>query len=163
MKLHENDSMKIQIITIGLSKQQYLVDAENDYISRLKHYASVAVKSVRPPEHGKFTADQIMRREAGQIEKVMRPDSYKIVLDRQGRQFDSPAFSRFLGKIELSGKRYADFIIGGPYGLDQSLINHADLRLSFSKMTFTHDMMRLILLEQLYRAYTIMRGEKYHK
>ena len=155
--------MKIQIITIGASKQKYLIDAEKDYISRLKHYVPIDIRSVKPPESGKFTADQIMCREAGKIQKVIHPESYKIALDIQGKQFDSLSFSRFIGKLELTGKRYVDFLIGGPYGLNQSVLNSAQLCLSFSKMTFTHDMIRLLLLEQIYRAYTILRGENYHK
>ena len=155
--------MTIEIITIGTTKQKYLIDAEADYISRLKHYGSVSMKNLKPPSPGKFTTNQIITREAEIIQKSVRPNAFIIALDRNGREFDSLQFSQYIEKCGLEGRRHLMFIIGGPYGLSDSVKKTADLCLSLSKMTFTHDLTRLLLLEQIYRAYTILRGENYHK
>jgi len=156
--------MRIRIVCIGESKLSYLKAGEQDFVGRLKHYTSVEVKQIRPIKHVKSKPqDQILQEEASLILNKLQGSSLNVALDSQGRMFTSEQLARQISNWQNQGKRDVVFIIGGPLGLHKNLLERADLMLSISRMTFTHDMIRLILLEQIYRAYTILKGEKYHK
>jgi 23S rRNA (pseudouridine1915-N3)-methyltransferase len=106
--------------------------------------------------------DEGLRQEAERIQGHVRASALKVILTEGGKELSSPDFAKWLEKRMIEGRQEIDFIIGGDQGLAQSLLSEADLCLSLSRMTFTHQMTRLILLEQIYRAFTIIRGESYH-
>jgi len=137
--------LHIQIIQIGKTKDSYFKEAEVEYIKRLSRYGKITVDTVEDD-------DKILSR--------VNKDSYVIALVIEGRQFSSEEFAEKLREIGKTG--HVTFIIGGPHGLPKEVINASDFSLSFSKMTFTHQMIRVILLEQIYRACTIIEGKKYH-
>ena len=137
--------LHIQIIQVGKTKDSYFREAENEYVKRLGRYGKIKVDTVD-------TENKIISR----IDK----NSYVIVLEIKGKQLSSEEFADKLNEIGKTG--HVTFIIGGPYGLPKDVIDLSDFSLSFSKMTFTHQMMRVILLEQIYRACTIIEGKKYH-
>jgi len=168
--------MKIQVIAVGKLKGgfAYLVPGLDEYLKRLKPYADVSVietpdEPIRPTK----TAAQIMEGEAERIWPYFNRAAYRIALSERGKCYTSEAFSAALharldGNPSNGGARYGDgtpiiFIVGGPLGLSDKLIQEADWVLSLSTMTFPHPMVRLILLEQLYRAFRIARNEPYHK
>ena len=146
--------MKITIIAVGKLKEKYLVEAVNEYLKRLKPFATVEI--IELPECR--TVDE-------ECEKVLTrlpKDSWICVLDVIGETISSEELAQKLTDITLSGQSRLTFVIGGAFGLNQKLREAADFRLSLSKMTFTHQMTRVILLEQIYRAFKINRGEPYH-
>ena len=146
--------MKITIIAVGKLKEKYLVEAVNEYLKRLKPFATVEI--IELPECR--TVDE-------ECEKVLTrlpKDSWICVLDVIGETISSEELAQKLTDITLSGQSRLTFVIGGAFGLNQKLREDADFRLSLSKMTFTHQMTRVILLEQIYRAFKINRGEPYH-
>jgi 23S rRNA (pseudouridine1915-N3)-methyltransferase len=160
--------MIIRIIAVGRLREKYWQDAAEDFARRLRTYARLEVVEV-PEAHIKETASLAegklaMQEEALAIlEKLKRHCGPVIALDRMGNAFDSPDLAAKLNKMILEGKTEAAFLIGGPLGLAPEAMQRADILLSFSKMTFPHQMMRIILLEQIYRSYRIMHGEPYHK
>ncbi len=156
--------MRMRILCIGESKALYLKEGEADFVGRLKHYTPFTLEMIRAVRHSKSeSGDQIQKEESELLLKKIESDSTVVALDPNGKSFTSESFAAKISAWQNQGKREILFIIGGPLGLHPSLLSRADLILSLSKMTFTHDMARLILLEQLYRAYTILKGEKYHK
>lgn len=156
--------MRIQILCIGESKAFYLKEGEQDYINRLTHYIPLRLNRIQPVKHMRSkSADQIRKEESDALLKKIRPDAYVVALDAAGKALSSEAFANQLSVWQNQGRKEIVFVIGGPLGIHASLLNHADRILSLSRMTFTHDMVRLILLEQIYRAFTILRGEQYHK
>jgi 23S rRNA (pseudouridine1915-N3)-methyltransferase len=156
--------MKIHLIFVGKTREPYLRQGVEDYLSRLRRYLSVEVKIVRS---GRLTrehqADRVVSRESARVAAAVPDQSHLVILDRLGRQLSSVSLAQWLKKLEMEGCRKLCFAVGGVLGFTDELKNQAQTLLSLSKMTFTHEMTRLILLEQLYRACTIMRGEKYHK
>ena len=146
--------MKITIIAIGKLKEKYLVDAVKEYLKRLKPYASIEVVEI--PECR--TVDE----ESDKIINKLPKDSWICVLDVFGQAMSSEELAQTISDVTLQGQSKFIFVIGGAFGLSQQLRETADLRLSLSKMTFTHQMTRIILLEQIYRAFKINRGEPYH-
>lgn len=146
--------MKITLIAIGKLKEKYLADAVNEYLKRLKPYANVEIIEI--PECR--TVDEegeklILRIPAG---------SWKCILDVHGDLMSSEDLAKVFADLALTGQSRLTFVIGGAFGISQKLREAATLRLSLSKMTFTHQMTRLILLEQIYRSFKINRGEPYH-
>ena len=148
--------MRISVICVGRVKEQYLRDAIAEYSKRLGRYCKLDIIEVadeKTPEHASEGVErQIRAKEGGRIAKHIRPDAYVIALAIDGTMLSSEGLA---AHIQL--------IIGGSIGLDDAILRRADYRLSFSKMTFPHQLMRVILLEQLYRAYKINAGEPYHK
>jgi 23S rRNA (pseudouridine1915-N3)-methyltransferase len=112
---------------------------------------------LKPSQH-----DNGLRREAERIRENIRTSALKVILTEGGKELNSPDFAKWLERQMIEGRQEIDFILGGDQGLAQSILSKADLCLSLSRMTFTHQMARLILLEQIYRAFTIIRGEPYH-
>lgn len=141
--------LHIQIIQVGKTKDKFFIDAEGEFIKRLSRYAKVQTDTIEA--------------DSGEEEKIQKriwKDSYKVVLEIKGKEFSSEEFAKFLEKSGEKGK--VTFIIGGPYGLPKSVIESADLKFSMSRMTFTHQMIRVFLLEQIYRGFTILEGKTYH-
>ena len=159
--------MKITIVTVGKIKEKYLRDAIGEYSKRLSKYCKLEIVEVadeKTPDNASETMEKIIRdKEAERILKYVREDAYVITLEIGGKMLDSVEFSRKLENLGIQGKSHILFIIGGSIGLGEAVLKRSNFPLSFSKMTFPHQMMRVILLEQIYRGYRLMAGEPYHK
>lgn len=159
--------MKITIAAVGKLKERYLKDGISEYTKRLSRFAELELIEVdddhAPESLSTAQEAQVKHREAERLLKRVKDGSYVVLLDLAGEQLDSEGFSTKLENIMLSGNSHITFIIGGSLGLDQSLITAANYRICLSKMTFPHQLARLILLEQVYRAFKIMKNETYHK
>jgi 23S rRNA (pseudouridine1915-N3)-methyltransferase len=154
--------MKHELLFLGKTKDKFIDDGVQNYLKRLHHYTSLHVTTLK--EKGRGRGKTVSPEEEGQLLLLAVPHGAKtVVLDSRGRQFSSLEFAEQIGRWEMQGIKQMCYLIGGPEGHSQEVRRSADLLLSFSKMTFTHDMVRLLLVEQLYRAYTIKAGEKYHK
>lgn len=157
-------SVKIRIICVGKVKERYIRQGIEDYLGRLKRYTDVEYVEVKDEKIlNPFSEELIKKREAERIEKTFLPDGLVIVLDEGGQSFSSKMLAEFLQRQQVQGTRVIQFVIGGTLGVADSILKKAFKVLSLSKMTFTHQLSRLILLEQLYRAFTILKGEPYHK
>lgn len=153
--------MRIKILALGKSKQTFIEAGIKEYLKRLSKYASVKLEILADVKLSKTNTVQIVKdKEAEIIQKHLKDNDFIIALDEYGKQYTSVEFAQILEKQK--GRKDITFIIGGVYGLSDKIIKQADLKLSFSKMTFTHQMIRLILAEQIYRAFTILEGKKYH-
>lgn len=139
------------LLAVGKIKNASLANLQQDYLNRLLHYTRCELVEVR---------DAADVREA--LLKKLQPQDYVVVLDETGRQFTSPSFSRHLQTIYNQSTKRLVFIVGGAYGLDLEIKNRAQLVLSLATLTLPHELARVLLLEQLYRAHTILKGEKYH-
>ena len=159
--------MKITIVTVGKIKEKYLRDAIGEYSKRLSKYCKLEIVEVadeKTPDNASETMEKIIRdKEAERILKYVREDAYVVTLEIGGKMLDSVEFSRKLENLGIQGKSHILFIIGGSIGLGEAVLKRSDFALSFSKMTFPHQLMRVILLEQVYRGYRIINGEPYHK
>jgi len=159
--------MHITILSVGRLKEKYLQEAQKEYLKRLSAYARVNILEVsdEPVREGLSSSmeDIIKAREGARLSKHLDPGAYIIALDREGRQMTSEDLSGLISGLALEGKSNITFIIGGTLGLSQDILKAAHLSLSFSKMTFPHQLMRIILLEQIFRAFKIARGEPYHR
>jgi len=155
--------LRLELLFLGKTKEPYLAEGIKDYAKRLSHYIKVETKTVKEGrlKKGEPANLQVERESETLMQNVQ--GSYLVCLDRTGRQMDSPGLAKQIEHWEMQGFKKISFIIGGPLGLSSTILKKADLILSLSPMTFTHDMTRLLLLEQLYRACTIKAGEKYHK
>ena len=155
--------MKFELLFLGKTKDSFLSEGIDEYYSRLIHYVSVSIKTLKVKSKEQWN-DTITRQQEGKLLLTHVPaGSFKVVLDSRGRQFTSEKMADLLERWEQQGIKQVSFLIGGALGLSAEVVQEADLLFSLSKMTFTHDMTRLILMEQLYRAFTIKAGEKYHK
>ncbi|MFB5166665.1 23S rRNA (pseudouridine(1915)-N(3))-methyltransferase RlmH [Parageobacillus toebii] len=159
--------MYIHIISVGKLKEKYLMQGIDEYKKRLSSYAKVDITEVpdeKAPEHlSEQEMEQIKQREGERILAKIPNDAYVIALAIEGKMKSSEQFAASIDKLATYGKSKIAFIIGGSLGLSKQVMQRADEALSFSKMTFPHQLMRLILLEQIYRAFRINRGEPYHK
>lgn len=159
--------MKITILTVGKIKENYFSLAISEYVKRLGKYCRLQIVEV-PDERTPDTQNEaeeliVKKREGERLWKYIREDSHVVVLAIEGQQLSSVEFSDKLSRLMVDGKSDITFVIGGSLGLDAGIIRRADILLSFSRMTFPHQLMRVVLLEQLYRAYRIMNNEPYHK
>lgn len=159
--------MKISIITVGKLKEKYLKQGIDEYLKRLSAYAKVEIIEVadeKAPEHlSEAEMEEVKWKEGERILSHLSEDTYIITLEISGRMLNSEQLAAKIDELSTYGKSKLAFIIGGSLGLSKEVQKQSDLALSFSKMTFPHQLMRLILLEQIYRAYRINRGEPYHK
>lgn len=163
--------MRITILCVGKIKEKFYRDAIAEYEKRLSRYCKLEIVEVadeKTPEGASETVEtQIKEKEAermlARMEKYLREDAFVCALAIDGRQLDSVEFSEKIARLGTDGTSHIIFLIGGSLGMSDSLLKRADMKLSFSKMTFPHQLMRVILLEQVYRAYRIMNGEPYHK
>jgi len=158
--------MKIQIIGAGKIKEKYLSVGIAEFTKRLTPYCRLQIVEVdeerMPDNPSAAEKEKALAREGERLLKIVRPDSYTIVLDVQGKLCSSEELAANLDRLALTGRSDVNFIIGGAFGLSPAVLAAADERLSFSRMTFTHQMIRLLLVEQIYRAFKISRGEPYH-
>jgi 23S rRNA (pseudouridine1915-N3)-methyltransferase len=155
--------MDIRLILIGKTNSKFLVEGEKEYEKRLKHY--VKFTEVVIPElkkASKLSEEQIKTKEGEEVLKKLSKADYLILLDDKGKQQTSKEYSKWIQKRMNSGVKSIVFIVGGAYGFSDEVYVRANEKLSLSKLTFTHQMVRLIFKEQLYRAFTIIKGEKYH-
>jgi 23S rRNA (pseudouridine1915-N3)-methyltransferase len=160
-------SMILRVIAIGKLKERHWQEGVADYSRRLKPYARMELLEIpeaRIPEGGASEETEAMAEEARAIlEKLDKKGGLTIALDRQGKEMSSLDLSHWLQKEILYGKSEINWVIGGPLGLSPLVLGRADLVLSFSRMTFPHQMARLMLMEQIYRSFRIMKGEPYHR
>lgn len=155
--------LKIKIVVVDRTRAGFLKEGEEFYLKRLKRYAQVEWVEVKPVPIKKGRQDEeIVALEGQVIDKSLLPKEYLIALDRQGAAYDSEGLAARVEHLTHSQSQLA-FVIGGPLGLSKEIVSKADEVIALSKLTLTHEMSRLVLLEQLYRAFTILRGEKYHK
>lgn len=159
--------MNIKVLCVGKIKEKFYRDAIAEYEKRLSRYCRLQIIEVAdektPDKSSESEEDQIREKEAGRLQSHIRDTDYVIALAINGRSFDSVAFAEHLGRLAVNGKSNIVFVIGGSLGLHQTVLARADEQLSFSAMTFPHQLMRVILLEQLYRSYRIQNHEPYHK
>ncbi len=150
----------IKIIVVGSLKEQYLKDATIEYIKRLQKYTEIDLIEVK--EEGLLPPQQAMKKEAEKIKKHLSEKDYLITLEIEGKELTSEEFSKKIEDMMINSSNIT-FLIGGSYGIDENLKKEAKYHLSFSKMTFPHQLFRVLLLEQIYRAFKIMNNESYHK
>lgn len=159
--------MKMTIACVGKIKEKFYTMAVDEYVKRLSAYANIEIKQVEdektPDNASPAQEEQIKNTEAQRLMKVINSSSYVITLDIGGKQLDSVELSRFIDDTLTRGSSHLTFVIGGSLGLGAEVKKRADFSLSFSKMTFPHQLMRVILLEQLYRAQRISHNQPYHK
>lgn len=159
--------MKITIICVGKIKEDFYRKAVSEFEKRLSRYCRleiIEVQDEKTPDHASpAEKEQIKEKEAARILKHLKEDAYIFTLEIEGKQPDSVSFARKLNELGVQGKSHIQFVIGGSLGLHQSVSKAADEAVSFSNMTFPHQLMRVILLEQIYRGYRISMGEPYHK
>ncbi len=155
--------MKIELAVIGKTSISYLKQGIDEYIKRLKHYVPFEIKYIDDIKNTKnISEDQQKRTEGAKILSLLDRSDFVVLLDEHGKEYTSMQYSSYIQKRMLSGAKKVVFVIGGPYGFSQEVYARANDKISFSKMTFNHEMIRLIFTEQLYRAYTIINHEPYH-
>ena len=155
--------MKILLLVIGKTDDDYLITGIKKYVGRLGHYVSFEMKEIPDIRNRKtLSEEQQKKSESFLLLSQFQAGDYIILLDENGKQFTSVEFSENLEKLMASGNKRIVFVIGGPYGFSQDVYAKANAKMSLSPMTFSHQMVRLIFVEQLYRAFTILKGEPYH-
>ena len=159
--------MNIDIVCVGRIKERYLTDAIAEYSKRLSRYCKLNIIEVadeKTPEHASEGVDrQIKAKEGERIAKHLKDGAFVIALAIDGQMLSSEGLAAKVSQLGIQGVSHIQLVIGGSIGLDEAVLKRADYKLSFSKMTFPHQLMRVILLEQIYRAYKINAGEPYHK
>ena len=159
--------MKITLICVGKLKEKYLVMGVNEYSKRLSRYCSLEIIELadeKTPDHASAAQESAIRiKEGERILKTLREDDYCIALAIEGQMLTSPELADKINQLGVRGKSHICFIIGGSLGLSEEVLQRADFKLSFSTLTFPHQLMRMVLLEQVYRAYRIINNQPYHK
>jgi 23S rRNA (pseudouridine1915-N3)-methyltransferase len=155
--------LKIKLLTLGKTNGDWLIKGIEDYKSRLKHYTNFEIIEI-PDIKNKATLsiEKLKEAEFIELEKYIDKDSLVIALDEHGKEMNSQDFSNFIDKKIVAGNRQLIFIIGGAFGISAKLLTTCNDKIALSLMTFSHQMVRLIFVEQLYRAFTIIKNEKYH-
>lgn len=155
--------MKITLLTVGKTEDAYIREGIEKYVKRLKHYIKFEIADLPELKNTKaLSEDQQKSKEAELILKKLTPLDHVILLDEKGMELTSAQFSGYINKHMVGSVSHLIFIVGGPYGFDASVHQRANDKLSLSRMTFSHQMVRLFFVEQLYRAFTIIKGEPYH-
>ena len=155
--------MKISLILIGKTDDSYIKEGFDKFQKRLKHYARFEVITIPDIKNSKNLSEaQQKSKEAELILSKVSNGDLLVLLDEKGKEFSSVAFSQYLQKKMLAATKHLIFVIGGPYGFDETVYQRANEKIALSKMTFSHQMVRLIFIEQIYRAFTILKGEPYH-
>ena len=155
--------MKIKLMVVGQTNMKFVEQGFEEFGSRLKHYTDFEIVVIPNPKNsGKLEIADLKNKEAENILLKILPSYFLVLLDEKGTQFSSVEFAGFLQKRMNSGVKNLVFVIGGAYGFSEKLYERANSKISLSKMTFSHQLIRLIFAEQLYRAFTILRNEKYH-
>jgi 23S rRNA (pseudouridine1915-N3)-methyltransferase len=156
--------LKIKFIVVDRTRSPFLREGEAFYLDRLKRYAQIEWIEVKPSKIKKGRPEQeILETEGRAIARRLNSRDYLIALDLSGKQYDSEGLASWLKGLYTSVRGQVCFVVGGPIGLSKEILDQADTILSLSRLTLTHEMSRLFLVEQLYRAFTIIEGHKYHK
>lgn len=159
--------MKISILCVGKIKESFYRQAIDEYAKRLSKYCKFEVVEVvdekTPDTASAAQVDQIKEKEANRLLEKIKEDAYVFTLEIKGKRFTSESFSECIDKITIQGNSHLIFIIGGSLGLHEKVLKRSNQAISFSDMTFPHQLMRVILAEQIYRAFRIMKNEPYHK
>ena len=154
--------MRITLIESGRTRDPFIREGVEMFRKRVEKYAPFRIETVPEVKNaGKMTMKEVKEKEGILLLKRIRPDGHMVLLDERGTQYDSIAFARHLNSLEGRVKEL-QFVIGGPFGFSEALYERADDLLSLSKLTFSHQLIRVIFMEQLYRAFTILKGEPYH-
>lgn len=155
-------TMKVRLISLGKTNENYLKQGLEVYLSRLKHYTDFSMIELDEIKGSKkISMEDYRKKESEKLIPYLNAEKI-ILLDEKGRKFTSFSFAQYLNKQMVGGLRSVDFVIGGPFGFDDSVRKIAHEQMSLSDLTFSHQMIRLFFVEQLYRAFTIIKGEKYH-
>lgn len=161
--LSELKNMEIVLLTIGKTSTAYIETGIEQYLKRLSHYVSFRIKSIPDLRNArKLTTDQQKEAEGKLLLSEFSSSDMVVLLDERGEEPTSVKFAGMIEKIMSTGRKRVIFVVGGPYGFSQEVYARCDRKLSLSRMTFSHEMVRLFFVEQLYRAMTILRGEQYH-
>lgn len=159
--------MNLSVVCVGKCKEAFFRDAVAEYAKRLSKYCDFHILEVadeKTKEHSSEREEELVKqKEAERIERALRPDDYVVALAIEGKKYDSVKFSRQIETWMGTGKSRIVFVIGGSLGLHERILSRADEKISFSDLTFPHQLMRVILAEQIYRAFRIRNGEPYHK
>ena len=155
--------MRITLIAVGKTEDKYLIEGIEKYLSRLKHYINFNIVVIPDLKNTKSLSEaQQKTKEAELISKQINPTDVVVLLDEKGKKHSSVSFSAYLNKQMIGSVQNLVFIIGGPYGFDETIYKQSNSSVSLSDMTFSHQMVRLFFVEQLYRAFTILKNEPYH-
>lgn len=161
--MHTETFMKITLLLVGKTEDAYLREGVGIYLNRLRHYIRLDFVEITELKNTRsLTPAQQKTKEGELILRKLLPTDQVILLDEKGVQLTSTQFSEFIDKKQLGSVSNLVFIVGGPYGFDEAVYQRANDKISLSKLTFSHQMVRLFFVEQLYRAFTILRGEPYH-
>jgi 23S rRNA (pseudouridine1915-N3)-methyltransferase len=156
--------MRIKICWMGKTQNVPIRSLTSDYLERLRHWMPVEIVEIPDPaKRRNIHGACLLAAEREAIERVLAPETRRVVLDERGAQFRSPEFAHWLETAQVQSVREITFIVGGPEGIDAALAGQAHLKLSLGRMTWTHEMARMLLLEQIYRALCILRNVPYHK
>lgn len=151
--------MKLRVVWVGKNRDPWVKEVVGEYAGRIRRYVPLELSEARDEKGAE--AEEMRRRECERLEKLIPPGATLVLLDERGEQMDSPALAAYIGKQRDSGTSEMVFAIGGAYGFSEEFRRRGRL-LALSKMTFTHQMVRVFLLEQIYRAFTILNNEPYH-
>jgi len=155
--------MKIALLQTGKTSEKYLAEGISIFGERLRKYSAFEIFTVPDIRNTRnMTAQEQMIKEGEQILRFLKLDDYMIILDRKGKEFSTLEFSSWLEKMFMIQKKRIVFVIGGAWGFSEEIRKKADMSLSLSRLTFSHQIVRLLFLEQLYRAFTVLKGEPYH-
>lgn len=155
--------MEFVLLTVGRTRMKFVEDGINEYRGRMQRYTPFSIAELPDIKDAKSLTEDIQKQKEGVliIQRIL-PSDYVILLDERGRDFSSLQFAEYVQKIMASGRKRTVFVIGGPYGFSKEVYERADAKISLSRMTFNHEMVRMFFVEQLYRAMTILRHEPYH-
>jgi 23S rRNA (pseudouridine1915-N3)-methyltransferase len=155
--------MKIILLQTGKTTEKYISEGVEEYAGRIRKYNPFEIITLADLRNTKsMPAAEQKAREGRKILESVNADDFIIVLDEKGKEFSTSEFAVQMGKIFLQSKKRIVFVIGGPYGFSADVYNRADMKLSLSRLTFTHQMVRLLFAEQLYRIFTVIKGDPYH-
>ncbi len=155
--------MQIKILVIGKTTESYLTQGINEYLGRLKHYIKLEYIEIPSLKNAaSLSVEQVKEKEAELILKQLKESDHLVLLDEKGKELSSVDWSKWIGAKMSSGTKSLVFVVGGAFGFSQKVYDRSNFKLSLSAMTFSHQMVRLFFVEQLYRGFTILKGEKYH-
>jgi len=155
--------LRLTVLWVGKTRDRRLADLIDEYVDRIRRYCRIEIIEIRDvAEAGTLKPADRTRKEGERILKSLRPGEFRVALDEKGREMTSERFAAYLGRALEETPSGVKLILGGPYGLSEAVLEAAENRCSLSKMTLTHEMARLVALDQVYRAFTILRGERYH-
>lgn len=163
MFCYKNNAVKITLLLVGATDKKYLIEGIEDYQKRLIHYLPFEIRVLADIKNSRhLSADQQKEREGKALLDLVTSGDELVLLDVEGAEYSSPGLANWIEKRMLAGTRQVIFVVGGPYGFSDAVYKRADSKMSLSKLTFPHQLVRLLFIEQLYRAMTIIKGEPYH-